>query len=197
MGFTIYLNDHIQLYYYKTYIKNRIYTPSSIRDVIEIEGSLWHICVNNKDVSKPRPEYPSKSHLLAYNWPMQQQISMWHSPTNKITHVQSPTINPRLAFHLVDGCIPVWSTSRHGFQKGELPVGNRSAIMSAFSSGVWGFSLSTEILLLMAASSVKSLSSSSWPSSSSPVNKVINEVYQVFEDSHYLQRYFYWWQHHQ
>ena len=26
---------------------------------------------------------------------MQQQPSMWHSPTNKIAHVQSPTINSR------------------------------------------------------------------------------------------------------
>ena len=40
---------------------------------------------------------------------MQRQLSMWHGPTNKITHVQSPSINLRLNLQLVDGytSIPV------------------------------------------------------------------------------------------
>ena len=41
-----------------------------------------------------------KSHLIVYNGPQQRLLSMCHSPTNKITHIQSPTFNLRLTLEL-------------------------------------------------------------------------------------------------
>ena len=55
---------------------------------------------NNSCLNMPRMSL--KSHPIVYNWPLQQWLSMWHSPTNKIVHVQSPTTNGGLPIQSVD-----------------------------------------------------------------------------------------------
>ena len=55
-------------------------------------------------VSNPHPECHS-GNLIAYNWPMQHWLNMWHtrSPwTNKTTHIQSLTNNLRFTLQILD-----------------------------------------------------------------------------------------------